>query len=58
MAEKGKMHPKKWCFSGKNTVFGALKKASRQQNRKAKWCKMQVLFLEMDKTKGPKDPQK
>ena len=26
MAKRDKMHPKKWCFSGKNTVFGALKK--------------------------------
>jgi len=25
-----------------------------QPNRKAKWCKMQALFLKIDKTKGVK----
>ena len=48
MAKRGKMHPKKWCFSGKNTVFGAFKKEKRQPNRKAKWCKMQARPSKMD----------
>ena len=29
--------------------------ASGRPNRKAIWCKMQVLFLKTDKTKGMKD---
>ena len=58
MAEKGKMSTEKWVFRGKMGVFGLEKNQASNQTRKAKWCKMQVLFLEMDKTKGPKDPQK
>ena len=36
-------------------VFGSEKMASGRPNRKAKWCKMQVMFLKTDKTKGMKD---
>lgn len=38
MAKRDKITMKKWCFSGKNTVFRALKKESRQPNRMVKWC--------------------
>jgi hypothetical protein len=36
-------------------VIGVEKIASRQQNRKAKWCKMQVLGLKIDNPQGLKD---
>ena len=49
MAEKGKMIVKKWGFRGKKWVIGLEKLRVGDQNRKAKWCKMQVLFLKIDK---------
>ena len=51
MARKGKIAVKKWSFRGKNSVFGREKSWVGKQTRKAKWCKMQVLCLKMDKTK-------
>ena len=45
--KKGKIAAKKW-------VFGVEKIRDGNQFRKAKWCKMQVLFLKTDKTKGVK----
>ena len=36
-------------------VFGSEKIASGRPNRKAKWCKMQVLLLKTDKAKDMKD---
>jgi len=48
MAQKGKMHPKKWVFRGKKQQFGAGKNKNRQQTRKAKWCKMQVACSKLD----------
>ena len=46
---------KKWSFRGQMLVIGVEKIASRKQNRKAKWCKMQVLGLKIDKPQGLKD---
>ena len=40
---------KKWGFRGKKCVIGVEK-----ITRKAKWCKMQVVFLKIDITKGTK----
>ena len=54
MAEKGKIVVKKWDFGGKNQVIGLLKRRAGNQTRKVKWCKMQALFLKIDKMKGNK----
>ena len=54
MAKKGKMTIKKWGFGGKKWVIGVEKIRTGNQSRKAKWCKMQVLLLKIDKTKGTK----
>jgi len=54
MARRGKMVVKKWVFRGKKRVFGVEKIRVGNQTRKAKWCKMQVLFLKIDKSKGMK----
>ncbi len=52
MAERGKIVVKKWVFRGKKRVIGLEKIRGGDQSRKAKWCKMQVLFLKIDKAKG------
>ena len=52
MSEKGEIVVKKWDFRGKKQVIGLEKIRVDDQTRKAKWCKMQVLFLKIDKTKG------
>ena len=44
MARKDKMAIKKWFFRGKMQVIGLEKLRAGNQNRKAKWCKMQVLL--------------
>ena len=54
MAEKGKIGVKKRVFRGKMGVIGLEKTRAFNQNRKAKWYKMQVLFSKEDKTKGIK----
>ena len=54
MAEKGEMVVKKWVFRGKKWIFGVEKIRAGNQTRKAKWCKMHVLFLKTDKTKDVK----
>ena len=54
-AEKGEIVVKKWVFRGKKRVIGLEKIRGDDQTRKAKWCKMQVVFLKIDKTKGVKD---
>ena len=54
MVGKGEIVVKKWDFGGKKRVIGLEKIRGDNQNRKAKWCKMQVLFLKIDKTKGTK----
>ena len=52
MAHRGKMSVEKWVFRGKMGVIGVEKIRSSNQTRKAKWCKMRVLFLKMDKVSG------
>ena len=54
MAEKSKIVVKKWDFRGKKRVIGLEKIRGGNQTRKAKWCKMQDLFLKIDKAKGAK----
>ena len=54
MARRGKIVVKKWVFRGKKRVIGLEKIRVGNQSRKAKWCKMQVLFLKTDKTKDVK----
>ena len=54
MAEKGKIVVKKWDFGGKKRVIGLLKRRAGNQNRKVKWCKMQVFRLKTDKTEDEK----
>ena len=51
-AEKGEIVVKKWDFRGKKRVIGLEKIRVGDQTRKAKWCKMQALFLKIDKAKG------
>ena len=41
---KGKMGVKNLLFSSKKQVSGLQKLRASNQTRKAKWCKMQVLF--------------
>ena len=53
-AEKGEIVVKKWVFRGKKWVIGLEKLRVGNQNRKAKWCKMQVLFLKIDKEEDAK----
>ena len=52
MANRGKMSVEKWGFRGKMGVIGLEKFRSSNQTRKAKWCKMWVFFLKMDKARG------
>ena len=54
MAKKDKIGTKKWGFRGKKCVIGVEKRRAGNQTRKAKWCKMQVLGLKIDKTQGAK----
>ena len=54
MAERGEIVVKKWGFRGKKRVIGLEKIRGGDQTRRAKWCKMQVLFLKTDKTQGVK----
>ena len=49
MAERCEIVVKKWVFRGKKRVIGLEKIRGGDQSRKAKWCKMQVLFLKIDK---------
>ena len=52
MAKKGKIAVKKWGFRGKKGEIGVEKIRVGSQNRRAKWCKMQVFFLKIDKLEG------
>ena len=52
MVGKGEIVVKKWDFRDKKQVIGLEKIRGDNQNRKAKWCKMQALFLKTDKAKG------
>jgi len=52
VADRGKMFIEKWVFRGKMGVIGLEKIRTSNQTRKAKWCKMWVFFLKMDKSRG------
>ena len=52
MAKKGEMVVKKWVFRGQKWEIGVEKIRVGNQTRKAKWCKMQVLGLKIDKHQG------
>ena len=54
MTERCKIVVKKWFFRGKKRVIGLEKIRGGDQSRKAKWCKMQALFLKTDKTQDVK----
>ena len=54
VGQRGKMSIEKWVFRGKMGVFGLEKNRTSNQTRKAKWCKMQVLFLKTGKARGVK----
>ena len=54
IAEKGEIVVKKYDFRILKWIFGPEKLRAVNQTRKAKWCKMQVLFLKTDKAKGVK----
>jgi len=48
MARKGKMVIKKWGLGVKKWVLGLQKLWVGRQSRKAKWYKMQVVFLKLN----------
>ena len=52
MTQKGKMAAKQWGLGAKKWVIGLGKLRAGNQIRKAKWCKMQVLFSQIDKIRG------
>ena len=54
VGQRGKMSIEKWVFRGKMGVFGLEKNQTSNQTRKAKWCKMQVLFLKTDRARDMK----
>ena len=54
MVGKGEIVVKKLDFRGKKWVIGLEKIRGGSQNRKVKWCKMQVSFLKIDKAKDVK----
>ena len=54
MAKKGKIVVKKWGFGVQKWGLGHDKLRAFSQTRKAKWCKMQVLFPKTDKTNNEK----
>ena len=54
MAQKGKIAIKKQVLGAKSGYLEVEKIRACKQTRKAKWYKMQVLCLKMDKTKGMK----
>ena len=54
MVGKGKIAVKKWRFRDKMWVIGLGKLRVGNHSRKAKWCKMQGLFLKIDKFQGVK----
>ncbi len=55
MAEKDKIAIKKWVLRAKCGLLGVEKIRVGNQTRKAKWCKIQLVFLKIDKTKDMKD---
>ena len=57
-ARKGNMGIKKWGFGGKKQVIGLEKLRAGDQNRKVKWCKMQVVGLKIDRSQEMKGKKK
>ena len=55
MVQRGEIIVKKVDFGVKKGGIGLEKSRADSQTRKANWCKMQVFFMKMDKTKGVKD---
>ena len=53
--KRGKMFIKKWNFSGKMPIIGVENNVNRNQTRKAKWCKIQVNCLKMDRKRIRQD---
>ena len=49
MAKRCKIAVKKYSFRDKKRVIGCEKIASWEPTRKAKWCKMQVIFFKWTK---------
>ena len=47
-AKRGEMVVKKWVFRGEKWVFGVEKIRVGNQSRKAKWYKMQLVFLKLN----------
>ena len=58
MAQKGETAVKKWFLGAKKWVIGREKLWVGNQTRKAKWCKMQVLFFKIDKLEDVKGYKK
>ena len=54
VAEKGEIVVKKWFFRGKKRVIGLERIRGGDRSRKAKWCKMQILFFKTDKMQDVK----
>ena len=54
VAGRGKMSIEKWVFRGKMGVLELEKNRIPNQTRKAKWCKMRVLFLKIDRVRSMK----
>ena len=54
MAKRGKIAVKKWGLGDKKWVNGVEKIRASNQTRKAKWCKIQVSCLKIDKPQGVK----
>ena len=52
MVEKGEIFVKKWGFRCKKWVIGVEKLRAGIQNRKAKWCKMQLTFLKLEQNRN------
>ena len=57
-AKKVKKSANKYKFHSKNGQIGLMKFRVYNQTRKAKWCKMQVLFSKIDKTKDEQSESK
>ena len=57
-AKKVKKVENKYTFHSKKGQIGLMKFRVYNQTRKAKWCKMQVLFSEIDKIKDGQSENK
>ena len=57
-AKKVKKSENKYKFHSKKGQIGLMKFRVYNQTRKAKWCKMQVLFSKIDKTKDKQSENK